>query len=234
MQAQDLNLEPDIFIQHKVIGVIGTDTEVGKTYVTVELLKYLNGFGFKTCGLKPIASGACHVGKQLVNDDALQLQKAASEEYHYNLINPEVFVPAIAPHIAADLAGKSLTCKRLVTSIRKSLAATKADITLVEGAGGLLTPLNMTETYADVFKALELPLILVIGMRLGCLNQALLTAAYLKTHGFNCLGWIANIIDPEMPYLNANIATLEEMMCFPKLAVFEHKAMSSVSLLSDF
>ncbi|WHN65789.1 dethiobiotin synthase [Cysteiniphilum sp. QT6929] len=203
--------------KHKQIAIIGTDTEVGKTYVCVYLMSQLKKQGLTVTGLKPMASGAFIKDAHLVNEDALALQEASSVSLSYEVINPNVYEPAIAPHIAAKQANKLLTVEKLVAQTKHSLAQINSDITFIEGAGGLLTPLNFNETWADYLKALDIPVLLVVGMKLGCINHALLTEHYLKQQQIPCIGWIANCINPDMPVLQENIVTLEAMLNSPKI-----------------
>ncbi|MDA0912056.1 MAG: dethiobiotin synthase, partial [Proteobacteria bacterium] len=153
----------------------------------------------------------------LVNEDALALQEASSMPLPYEVINPNVYEPAIAPHIAAEQANKSLTVEKLVAQTKHSLAQINSDIIFIEGAGGLLTPLNFNETWADYLKVLDIPVLLVVGMKLGCINNALLTERYLKQQQIPCIGWIANYLNPGMPVLQENILTLEAMLDTPKI-----------------
>ncbi|WP_151193703.1 dethiobiotin synthase [Cysteiniphilum sp. JM-1] len=203
--------------KHKKVAIIGTDTEVGKTYVCVYLMNQLKRQGLTVAGLKPMASGAFIKDAHLVNEDALALQEASSAPLSYEVINPNIYEPAIAPHIAAEQANKSLTVEKLVAQTKHSLTQINSDITFIEGAGGLLTPLNFNETWADYLKALDIPVLLVVGMKLGCINHALLTEHYLKQQQIPCIGWIANCINPDMPVLQENILTLEAMLDSPKI-----------------
>lgn len=204
--------------KYKQIAIIGTDTEVGKTYVCVYLMNQLKKQSLTVAGLKPMASGAFIEDGHLVNEDALALQEASSVPLPYELINPNVYEPAIAPHIAAKQANKSLTVEKLVAQTKHSLAQISSDITFIEGAGGLLTPLNFNETWADYLKALDIPVLLVVAMKLGCINHALLTEYYLKQQQIPCVGWVANCINPNMPVLQENIVTLTQMLTAPKVA----------------
>lgn len=203
--------------KHKKVAIIGTDTEVGKTYVCVYLMNQLKEQGLTVAGLKPMASGAFIKDDHLVNEDALALQETSSVPLPYEVINPNVYEPAIAPHIAAEQANKSLTVEKLAAQTKHSLAQINSDIIFIEGAGGLLTPLNFNETWADYLKALDIPVLLVVGMKLGCINHALLTEHYLKQQKIPCIGWVANCINPDMPVLQENIVTLEAMLDYPKI-----------------
>lgn len=204
--------------KHKQIAIIGTDTEVGKTYVCVYLMNQLKKQGITVAGLKPMASGAFIKEGHLVNEDALALQEASSMPLSYELVNPNVFEPAIAPHIAAKQVNTLLSVEKLVAQTKHSLNQVNSDITFIEGAGGLLTPLNYNETWADYLKALDIPVLLVVGMKLGCINHALLTEDYLQQQKIPCIGWVANCINPDMPVLQENILTLTQMLTAPKVA----------------
>ncbi|WP_119343176.1 dethiobiotin synthase [Facilibium subflavum] len=212
-------------VKYQTVGIIGTDTEVGKTYVTVKLLQQLNSAGFLSCGLKPIASGAFLKGNQWVNEDALAIQQSASVKLDYKLINPVVYQPAIAPHIAASEINDDLNVAKVTKLIQSTLAQVNADITLIEGAGGLLTPLNHQQGYDEVFKALNIPVIMVVGMKLGCINHALLTAKSLQQSDIPCIGWIANCIDPDMQVLSENVQTLKKMLSVKFLGSYEFEVL---------
>ena len=209
--------------QHKVIAIIGTDTGVGKTYITVKLLKRFNRQGLTTCGLKPIASGGFYQNNKLVNRDALLLQQTASECYDYDLINPNAYLPPIAPHIAAKRVGAFLSVDRLTQQIYYAMSCINPDIILLEGVGGLLTPLNLEETYADFIKALNIPVILVVKIGLGCINHALLTVRFLQQENIICLGWIANCMDQSMLAQQENIETLQAMLVVPEIKLDNDK-----------
>lgn len=196
--------------------ITGTDTEVGKTFITAGLLKAFEKQGYTTLGLKPVSAG-CEVTEDgLRNEDALALQQAATEKVVYEVVNPVAYEPAIAPHIAAMEKGKLLTASSLEGFVRGALLK-PAKVKLIEGAGGWFTPLNYRETLADLVKKLEVPVILVVGMRLGCLNHALLTVAALQASGLRLAGWVANQIDPEMSRYEENLETLKQMIDAPCL-----------------
>ena len=187
--------------------VTGTDTDAGKTFVTVLMLEALKQRGLSTLALKPLAAGCEQVDGELRNDDALKLQAAMTVALPYQQINPIALKSAIAPHLAAEEEGRTLSVDRLAGLIRGALM-TPADVTLVEGAGGWLVPLNHRETLGNLVKELELPVILVVGVRLGCLNHALLTAQAVAAAGLPLAGWVANGIDPEAAKVQENINTL--------------------------
>jgi len=203
-----------LFENQSKLFVTGTDTDIGKTYVTCHLLKTLASQGKTTLGLKPIASGCEQTAKGLRNSDALQLQAASSLRVDYDCINPITIEPPIAPH----LGNVPLSVAGITESLTPGLMQ-ETDITFIEGVGGLLVPLNERETQLDLITALNVPVLIVVGMRLGCLNHALMTNACLKHAGVEILGWIANTIDPNMAYLEENIATLKSSIDAPLIDI---------------
>lgn len=196
--------------------VTGTDTGVGKTKVTESLLHYFSLEGKKTLGLKPVASGTVQTLEGCQNEDALALIEASSAKFSYSQVNPYVFEPAIAPHIAAAQSGRNLSLVALSAWYQN--LNPNVDLVFIEGAGGWKCPLNMSETLADFVAVNALPVILVVGMRLGCINHAVISAESIIASGAPLQGWIANILDPEMPALEENIKTLEHFLPCPKLA----------------
>ena len=199
--------------------IIGTDTDCGKTYVTCQLLKHLHAQGHRVRGLKPIASGCIEQHGRWVSDDVAQLQ--ACNGGFDGIICPWQFIPPISPHLAADAVGVRLSA-RAVTDFCCASEQDDLDYLLIEGAGGLMVPLNAQETWLDVLRLSAIPVILVVGMRLGCINHALLTAFALKAHGIDCAGWIANGIDPKMLALSGNMDTLSARINVPLLARVAH------------
>ena len=197
--------------------IAGTDTGVGKTQVACALLASINQQGFRSVALKPVASGCVATAEGWRNDDALLLQQAANVSVSYQQVNPFAFAPAIAPHLAAAQMGQSLSVASLQQSIQSSVSL-DADYIVVEGVGGWQVPLNATETMADFAVALGFPVILVVGLRLGCLNHALLTAQSLHHSGVRVAGWIANLLDADMLSVADNVNTLKERLPFPLLA----------------
>jgi dethiobiotin synthetase len=198
--------------------IVGTDTDVGKTYVASRIIQQFVKDGYKTVGMKPIASG-CEIdaNRQLINEDVTALSKASNVQAPLDLINPYRFQPAIAPHIAAQKVGAEIN----IPTILKAYESLKnyAEIVLVEGAGGFLVPINQTQTLADLAAALKLPIILVVGMRLGCINHALLTVEAIQQRGLDLAGWVANQIDPEMPVFDENLKSLKSRIDAPLLNV---------------
>jgi dethiobiotin synthetase len=175
------------------VYVTGTDTEVGKTRISIALIELLQQQGGIIAGMKPIASGCEQTAQGLRNDDAVQLSQQANIDLPYELINPYAFEPAIAPHIAAQQAGIEID----VAKIKKNFTQIKqqSDAVVVEGAGGWLVPLNKTQTMADLAVELGLPVILVVGIKLGCINHALLTVKAIEDSGLILQGWVANEIE---------------------------------------
>ena len=186
--------------------VTGTDTSVGKTTVTVRLMQQLVAQGLTVIGMKPVASGCEWLDGRWQNDDVLQLTAASNVSAPAELINPYCFEPAIAPHIAAAQAGVEIDFNVILAAYAQ--LTTMADVVIVEGAGGLLVPLNATQTIADLIQALSLPALVVVGMRLGCINHALLTAQVLKQRNIDFCGWVANNIDPQMSVPQENLQSL--------------------------
>lgn len=200
----------------KAFFVAGTDTDVGKTTIAAGLLCAARLAGLSTAAVKPVASGSWHTVAGLRNDDALALQAQCNPPLDYSAVNPLAFEPAIAPHIAAREAGVELSVATLRPGIERVLAR-GADFTLVEGAGGWRVPLSGRETLADLAVASQLPVLLVVGVRLGCINHALLTAEAIHRDGLALAGWIANVVDPHTSRLAENLATLGKLMPAPCL-----------------
>jgi dethiobiotin synthetase len=201
----------------KAFFITGTDTDVGKTLIATGLLAAARAQGLSTAGLKPVAAGCEKTDAGLRNSDALLLQSVTSIALAYEQINPVAFLPAIAPHIAAQLEKRILSADRLAGFCRSSL--NQADLTLIEGAGGWKVPLNARETMADLARILRLPVILVVGVRLGCINHALLTAEAIRFDGLPLAGWVANCVAAEMPAQTENIESLQQRIPAPCLGV---------------
>jgi dethiobiotin synthetase len=201
--------------------VAGTDTSVGKTRVTAGLLEAAQAQGLKTAGMKPVASGCFEKDGRMMCDDALQISLFCSRSIPYGDLNPYCLKAAVSPHIAARWEGQSVDPNWIVVTAAN--AATGADVFLVEGAGGWLAPIDERQTMADIARALDLPVLLVVGLRLGCLNHARLTRESIASSGLRLAGWIANCLEPEMPALSENLATLTQILDGPPLAVLEHR-----------
>ena len=205
--------------------VAGTDTGAGKTRVTCGLLGALAAGGRRAIGMKPVATGAQGPEDDLLSEDATMI--AASSPVHAPMadVNPYCFHLPISPDIAAALAGVEIRPERVVAA-RDRLAA-RADIVLVEGTGGWLTPIGPILTMADIAAVLRLPVLLVVGLRLGCINHALLTAAAIRARGCRLAAWVGNRIDPDYLLPEANLATLERFLGMPPLAVLAHAPLAA-------
>lgn len=199
--------------------ITGTDTDAGKTLVACTLARKLRLEGEKVSVAKPIAAGAEWVGGELRNDDALALQQAAGGWQSYRQINPCCFAEAIAPHIAAR--GAELTVASLLSAMQPALSV-DADTLLVEGAGGWHVPLNDGENLSDLAKALNLPVVLVVGIKLGCLNHAILSAQAIEASGLALVGWVGSVVQPGMPALKENVDTLRQRLAAPCWGVLSH------------
>jgi dethiobiotin synthetase len=196
--------------------VTGTDTDVGKTYIAAALLRHFAQQGKVVVGMKPLAAGCQKENGELRNADVGSLVAASNVDADLALINPYAFEPAIAPHIAAEQAGITVSLAKIQQAFYT--LQTQSDVVVVEGAGGFRVPINREETMADLAVQLNLPVIMVVGMRLGCINHALMTAGSIRASRLNLVGWVANRIDPNMPALAENIATLKAMIKAPCIA----------------
>ncbi len=196
--------------------VTGTDTGVGKTLVACALLKLFSARGLRVVGMKPVAAGAGPAAQGLRNEDVEQLAAAGNVSAPRELVNPYCFQPPIAPHIAAARAGVAIELDRIEAGFRA--LAGLADVVIVEGAGGFRVPLGAAADTAQLAARLALPVVLVVGMRLGCLNHALLTAEAIAARGLVLAGWIANHVDADMAAADDNVQALEARIAAPMLA----------------
>jgi dethiobiotin synthetase len=197
--------------------ITGTDTGVGKTIVAAALVRALVAQGHRVAVMKPVASGSERTPQGLRNEDALALMAASNVASPYERVNPYCFEPAISPHIAAEDA-----CIAVDTAhIRRNFdaLAASADLMVVEGAGGWLAPVGPQISIKDLASALDLPVVLVVGLRLGCINHALLTKLAIESHGTKLAGWIANTLDPVMPRRKENLEMLTRQLGEPPLAI---------------
>jgi dethiobiotin synthetase len=197
--------------------ITGTDTAVGKTVVTLGLMQWLQDRGHRVAAMKPVASGCERSEHGLRNADALLLQRQASMPLPYEQVNPYAFEPAIAPHLAAAEAGTRIELDTIAAGCRALLGS--ADRICVEGVGGWLVPLNEQETVAELAVRLGLEVVLVVGIRLGCLNHALLTARAIESTGITLAGWVANRLPPPADFAKENIAALEARLAAPLLGI---------------
>jgi dethiobiotin synthetase len=193
--------------------VTGTDTAVGKTLVACALLRAFARTGKSVVGMKPVAAGR-EAGRWA---DVEALARASTVSARPQIINPYAFEPGIAPHIAAELAGLEIDLEPITRAYEE--LSRLAEVVVVEGAGGFLVPLNATQTGADLAVQLGLPMVLVVGMRLGCLNHALLTRRQIEGSRLRCAGWVANCIIPDMSHLDGNIRALEQRLDCPLLGM---------------
>ncbi|MCQ2028268.1 dethiobiotin synthase [Stutzerimonas zhaodongensis] len=206
--------------------ITGTDTEVGKTTIAAALLHAARQAGLSTAAAKPVASGCERTTDGLRNNDALALLGECSLSMRYEQVNPFAFEPAIAPHLAAREAGIELSVAKLLQPVRDMLEM-GADFSVVEGAGGWRVPLAGRETLSDLSIQLGLPVILVVGVRLGCINHALLSAEAIARDGLHLAGWVANIVDPATSRLQENLETLTERLAAPCLGQVPRLASAS-------
>ena len=213
--------------------ITGTDTDAGKTSVAAGLLCAAKQQGCSTLAMKPVASGCDMSAEGLRNSDALALIAQSTVPLPYTQINPYAFAPAIAPHIAAQEAGVELSVADLYRTAQVILQQ-QADFTLIEGAGGWRVPISATEFLSDFAIALQLPVILVVGVKLGCINHALLTAQAIINDGLELAGWVANVVDPSCARLAENLATLQQLMPAPCLAEVPHLTSASAEHVAEY
>lgn len=205
-------------IARQGVFVTGTDTGVGKTVVSVALLQAAARRGMQVVGMKPVAAGAARsTSGGLTNEDVVALTQASNVQAPPELVNPYCFEAAVAPHLAAAAEGVTISLERIEQAY--GALANRAERVVVEGAGGLLVPLNDSEDFADLVVRLGLPVVLVVGMRLGCLNHALLTAEVMRQRGLHLAGWVANQVDPAMAEFDGNLHTLESRIAAPLIGV---------------
>jgi len=198
--------------------ITGTDTGVGKTWTSMGLLEVFNQQALTTIAMKPVASGCDATAEGLRNEDADLLMKVMSAEASYDEVNPYAYAPAIAPHLAAEQVGETIDIDNIIQQAKQ--LSTRADRIVIEGAGGWLVPLNDDKTFADLAVALELPVILVVAIRLGCINHALLSVESIQCSGLPIAGWVANTGLPECESCGdtqANINTLSARLSAPLL-----------------
>lgn len=203
------------------VFVTGTDTGVGKTRVAAGLLLALRARGLHALGMKPVSCGCPMTPAGLRHEDALLLRACGSESgLAYETVNPYAFAPPVSPHLAAAQAGVDIE----PTKLREALQAlSRADFVVVEGAGGWHAPIGSNETMADIARALALPVVMVVGVRLGCLNHALLTRDAILASGLPLAGWVANLIDPSMPMVDDNVDTLRERLAAPLIGTIPYQ-----------
>lgn len=209
--------------------VTGTDTEVGKTFVTCALIRRGAQLGMRAAGVKPVAAGTDADGN---NEDIEAIRAASSVALPPAIINSYCFRDFVAPHIAAAEKGVLIDIDAIVTACRTAQEAT--DLLIVEGVGGFRVPLGVDRDTADLAVALGLPVILVVGLRLGCINHALLTVEAIAARGLTLAGWVANHLDPEMARIDDNIAALRERLGAPLLGSVPRVAGSNPAAAASF
>jgi len=210
--------------------VTGTDTGVGKTRVSVALLHALRAMGFSAVGMKPVASGCYPENGALRNEDAVLLRTHSSAKMPYELVNPYAFKPPVSPHLAAVQGGLAVDFAHI--RARLDQLREQVDCVVVEGVGGWEAPLTETANVSELARCLDLPVILVVGLRLGCLNHAILTARAIERTGLPFLGWMANTLDETMPFREENVAALRQRLAARCLAVLPHGELSAEWLAS--
>lgn len=214
------------------VFITGTDTGVGKTEIAAGLLAGFKARGIAALGMKPVASGCAPGEDGLQSDDAIRLLAAGSVDAPYADVNPYALAAPIAPHIAAGQAGIEIKLGR----IRRAYAALaqRADRVVVEGVGGWRVPLGPALAVSDLPNALGIPVVLVVGLRLGCLSHSLLTAESIRARGVRLVGWIANEIDPDMQARDENIATLAALIDAPTLGVVPRLDLPKPEVIAEY
>lgn len=207
----------------------GTDTNVGKTLISCALLHHFAAQGQRVIGMKPVAAGVNAAGEY---DDVVQLCAASTVSAALRDINPYAFPPAIAPHLAAQQVGIRIAFAPILAAFQT--LAQQADTVIVEGVGGWRVPLNETQDSADLAKALNLPVILVVGMRLGCLSHALLTVESIAASGLTLAGWVANCVEATMTMREENIAALQPRIAAPLLGIVPFQAVPDAKMAAQY
>lgn len=195
--------------------ITGTDTDCGKTEVTLGLMQHLQDQGLSVLGMKPVASGAITTADGPRNDDAVRILQQGSQSVEYDLINPFAYAPPIAPHLAAEQVGREIDFWQ-IRACYQALAS-RAESVIVEGVGGWRVPLGRDKAVSDLALLLELPVILVVGLKLGCINHALLSAESISASGARLAGWVANVADDAMLEPQGNLESLKARINAPFL-----------------
>lgn len=212
--------------------VTGTDTGIGKTVASAALIAALNQAGGRAVGMKPVASGCRRTARGWRNDDAEALIAASGGDPDYALVNPYALAEAIAPHLAARTAGVEIRLDPILAAF--AALSTNVNCVIVEGVGGWAVPLAPALMQADLVRALKLPVVLVVGLRLGCINHAILSACAIAADGCRLVGWIGNRIDPDMARVEDNLATLREHLTAPCLGVLPFATAPDPRLLASY
>lgn len=213
------------------VFITGTDTDAGKTVIAKAILQIAAQRGLSTVGFKPISAGCSETANGLRNEDALSLQSASSINVTYDEVNPVAFADPVAPHLAALRTKQKINVEQ-ITSAYLHLNSYNADLLLTEGAGGWRLPLGQGQFLSDFVIQHKIPVILVVGLKLGCLNHALLTYQAIIADGVEVIGWVANQIDEQMLYLQDNIDSLKELIPAPCLGVVPR--LNNIEQAQDF
>ncbi len=215
--------------------ITGTDTGVGKTWVTLALMKAMQNKGKVVVGMKPVACGCKETRDGLRNDDAVKIlqqsSKRPSQTLDYKTVNPYAFEQAVAPHIAAGLAGVKIDIEKIADDFY--LLKESADCVLVEGIGGWCVPLGSEDMLADLVKRLDLQVILIIGLRLGCINHALSTVRAIQADEVNLCGWMTSQLDPDYAFLEETMMTLQARISAPLLGNLPHMEKFDLEILAS-
>ena len=199
------------------IIITGTDTGIGKTWVSLALMQGFKNLGEQVLGMKPVSSGCETEDGQLRNEDALLIQAACSKHVDYELVNPYAFAPPVSPHAAAEEAGVSIGLERILESY--NILERQSDRVVIEGVGGWRVPFSNELSLKDLALELNLPVVMVVGMKLGCINHALLTAQAIMADGVQMKGWVANQIEPDYLMPDSTLETLQSAIQAPLLGV---------------
>jgi dethiobiotin synthetase len=210
--------------------ITGTDTEIGKTWCTLAFIQHFKNQGLRVAGMKPIAAGCYRSDVNLRNSDAEQILELSGLDVPYDWVNPYAFEPPIAPHIAAAQVGQSMQLEKIIEKYQQ--LATLADVVIIEGVGGWRVPINATQSLKDMVLAMNVPVILVVGLRLGCINHALLSAETILRDGCTLVGWIANSVAPNFEG-QSSIETLLERLEVPLLAQMPYLAVQNIPQLAQ-
>jgi dethiobiotin synthetase len=214
----------------KSFFITGTDTDVGKTWCTLALIQHLKNQGLRVAGMKPISAGCRRGEAGLRNSDAEKIMEISGLDIPYDWVNPYAFEPPIAPHLAANKSGQVIEINTIIDKYNQ--LASLADAVVVEGVGGWRVPINATQCLKDLILAMDIPVILVVGLRLGCINHALLSAESIISDGCNLIGWFANPVSPHF-YAPDAIETLSERLDVPLLARFPCLANQDISKFAE-
>ncbi|CAH9019370.1 dethiobiotin synthase [Candidatus Nitrosacidococcus sp. I8] len=211
--------------------VTGTDTGIGKTWISVGLITYFKQQGFQVAGMKPVASGCISTPLGICNEDALLLRDHSSISLTYPQVNPHNLSLPIAPHLAAQHQNTQIDLKIIQNHFDDIVI--KSDVIIIEGVGGWMVPINQKQTMVEVAQLFKLPIILVVGMRLGCLNHALLTSESILKSGLPLAGWIANQVQPQMDWVEENIHSLREHLSAPLLGIIPYLDQLTAEKISE-